>query len=237
MESYNERKNQDSSFEAFREIAEVLREPVGAALNLDAETIKNANIDDLYEFSDVVICKQFEGHDMDWRFTPETAHLMHIISAVSLAHSFSDEDRTLYVTKIVERPLKVMQYKVERMLGQADRVPALDQIKLFVYDGHDTQAVNLLKWLNPSNIEYPAFTEYASQISFELLFSEECLESVETAGEDCFSVQVLFNGKHLELPGCEEVGKCSYPEFKAYLETLWYSGPHTEDLALACQAN
>ena len=56
----------------------------------------------------MVICKQFEGHEMDWRFTNETAHLMHKISAVHLAGSFSDEDRTLYVTKFVERPLKVM---------------------------------------------------------------------------------------------------------------------------------
>ena len=68
-----------------------------------------------------------------------------------------------------------MQYKVDRMLAQKDPISAFDEVKLFAYDGHDTQAVNMLKWLNPSNIEWPAFTEYASQIAFELLYSDVCL--------------------------------------------------------------
>ena len=61
------------------------------------------------------------------------------------------------------------------MLAQKDQIPAFDKIKLFAYDGHDTQAVNMLKWLNPTNIDWPTFTEFASQISFELLYSEKCL--------------------------------------------------------------
>ena len=49
-------------------------------------------------------------------------------------------------------------------------------MKMFVYDGHDSQAVTLLRWLQATNIDYPEPTVYATQISFELLYSEDCID-------------------------------------------------------------
>ena len=65
--------------------------------------------------------------------------------------------------KVTRDPLDVLQYKVDRMLGRvAEPIPAYDKLKLFIYDGHDTQAVLMLKWLAATNLEYPQPTDYAT---------------------------------------------------------------------------
>lgn len=62
----------------------------------------------------------------------------------------------LYMTKLLDAPLRVMKYKVDSLLGRdTSQIPVLNQLKMFTYDSHDTQAVILLRWLNASNIEYP----------------------------------------------------------------------------------
>ena len=57
------------------------------------------------------------------------------------------------------------------LLGETENIDVLDQMKVMMYDGHDTQAVNILKWLYPTNLTYPQPTVYATQISAELLYS------------------------------------------------------------------
>ena len=46
--------------------------------------------------------------------------------------------RALYCTKMIEIPLSVLKYKVERMLGRKDPIVAYDQLEMFTYDGHET---------------------------------------------------------------------------------------------------
>ena len=78
------------------------------------------------------------------------------------------------------------------MLGSVKRIEAYEQMKLMMYDGHDTQAVNMLSWLHPTNIEYPQATVYATQVSAELYYSQSCLElgdmTYEQKRAECFSV-------------------------------------------------
>jgi len=74
---------------------------------------------------------------MDWRFTSETEHMMDVFLGIGIIYRFSDEDRALYISKLIEKPIRVMQYKVDRMLAKRDPIPAFDEIKLFIYDGHD----------------------------------------------------------------------------------------------------
>ena len=56
----------------------------------------------------------------------------------------------------------MIEYKVQSMLGSVKRIDAYEQMKLMMYDGHDTQAVNMLSWLHPTNLEYPQATVYAT---------------------------------------------------------------------------
>ena len=112
---------------------------------------------------------------MQWEFTEETWHTMNQLQAIRLGESLRGEDRNLYMTKLLEAPMSVLKYKVERMLGKVDPMPIYDHLKMFTYDSHDTQAVILLRWLNASNLEYPQPTVYGTQISFELLYSDSCI--------------------------------------------------------------
>lgn len=129
----------------------------------------------------------------------------------------------------------MIHYKVKSMLGHTTTsISSFDQIKMFIYDGHDTQAVSLLRWLNVTNFEYPLPTKFASQISFELFSSSECLLS-ENPSEDCFAIQMIFNEKVMELEGsCKDPSLCTYPEFTAYIDSIWYSGPNSDDFEAAC---
>ena len=107
------------------------------------------------------------------------------------------------------------------MLGKAEPIAQLDQLRLFVYDGHGTQTISMLSWLRPVNLTIPAMTEYATQISFELFSSDTCFGG-DSPSQDCFSVQVLFNNVTLEFIGCEEPARCTYSEFRACITSIWY---------------
>ena len=104
-----------------------------------------------------------------------------------------------------------------------------------MFDAHDTQAINTLIWLNPTNVEFPQPTVYATEISAELLISEECLERsyLDEAQKraECFHIQMLYNGKVLEFDGtCKKPGKCSYTEFRDFIDSIWCKNcPKIED--------
>ena len=57
----------------------------------------------------------------------------------------------------------------------------------------------LLRFLKPTNLDNP-HALYATQLVFELLYSEECLQS-DGKSEDCFAVQILLNAEPLEFEG------------------------------------
>ena len=64
----------------------------------------------------------------------------------------SDADVTLYISKLFDKPLRVLKYKVQRMLGHTEPIPVLDQMKLMIYQGHDHQQGRMLSWMKPTNI-------------------------------------------------------------------------------------
>ena len=59
-------------------------------------------------------------------------------------------------------------------------------MKLYIIDGYDTLFIAILEWLNATNIDYPEFSVFASNLAIELLYSSECMASEPS--EDCFSV-------------------------------------------------
>mmetsp|Transcript_34492 Transcript_34492/g.46482 ORF Transcript_34492/g.46482 Transcript_34492/m.46482 type:complete len:120 (-) Transcript_34492:74-433(-) len=82
----------------------------------------------------------------------------------------------------------------------------------------------MILFLNASNGNFTDLP-FASQVNFELHHSESCLTS-ENRGEDCFSVEVRYNGMLYEFPTCSEdaEGKrnqCSLTQFKEYLDIIY----------------
>ena len=148
-------------------------------------------------------CKVFEGIPVSYYFTEEELRTMKVLDAVVLGESLKGQSRALFIGKLLDKPLHLLEYKVKSMLDQLDTSESqavLDKMKLFVYDGYDTTLVNLLRWLNATNVNYPESTVFSSHISIELLYSSECMES-ESRGEDCFSVLMRYNGNPLEFEG------------------------------------
>ena len=93
----------------------------------------------------------------------------------------------------MRKPLAIMKKKVAKMLGkeveqddmalpEVDDKEAMD-MKLFIASAHDTQVVNMMGFLEKDF----DFAPYASQVTFELKYSVECLAS-DAADENCFGI-------------------------------------------------
>ena len=66
---------------------------------------------------------------------------------------------------------------------------------------------------------------FASQVIIELHSSEEC------SSEQCFWVEVLYNGKLLAFEECENWDRCTFPEFMEVLNQkgFVYTRTHYEE--------
>ena len=159
---------------------------------------------------------------MEWTFTEEDEKLMHYLSTIVFGSFLDDDLLALYGSNILDRPLAVLNYKVNKLLGQVESPnDEFDKLKLFMHEGHDSQLKILTKFLKPSNLDN-LHTYYASQLVFELLYSEECIKSKEKS-EKCFAVQILLNAKPLEFEGaCRDPKLCTYTEFRANIDKIWF---------------
>ena len=128
------------------------------------------------DYADVITCKQFEGLSMEpWLFNEELWQDMNMLQAIYLGSLKSDIIK-MACSKLVDRPLQLLDYKVGRLVGEiTESIDVFEQMKVMMYDGHDENAVPYLKWLHPTNIEYPQPTEYATEISIELHYSPKCI--------------------------------------------------------------
>ena len=58
-------------------ISDLITDPVCDALSLPSLVCADADFGKIQDWTDVVTCREFEGHEMPWSFTEETYHLMH----------------------------------------------------------------------------------------------------------------------------------------------------------------
>lgn len=116
----------ESTYEPYREVMEAVRWPIGTALGLDDATIENLSIVKLQSLADLFTCKSFENHPMEWTFTEENEHLKDMPTAIKLSGAFTESERALVISKLVDRPFKVMDYKVQRILGAVEPIGPLD---------------------------------------------------------------------------------------------------------------
>ena len=116
-------------------MASQVREPIGIALGLSEDSFQNANFLEIMYFTDNLKCKLFEGHQMDLRaFTDDSWHQMRQLQTISYDESLKGWDRALYAAKIFQTPMRILQYKVERILGLAEPISSYDELKMFLWD-------------------------------------------------------------------------------------------------------
>jgi hypothetical protein len=65
-----------------------------------------------------------------------------------------------------------------------------------IYSAHDTQITAMMVFLTQSKESFD-WTPYASQVIFELKYSQECLNTSPTS--DCFGVSMQFDGTALSF--------------------------------------
>ena len=153
---------------------------------------------------------------------------------IELTLMFTTPTRRLFLSRMMRKPLQHMRSKVNQALGKEQAGPE-NNLKYMVYSAHDDQVDNMMVWLNPTNYEMD-YVLFASQVFFELSYSKTCLANEPS--ENCFHVEVLYNGNKLTLPGCtlyaKEATGCSFPDFMTYMKSIWYTGPFENNLDEAC---
>lgn len=106
-----------------------------------------------------------------------------------------------------------------------------------IYSGHDDQISNMMEWLHPNNVHMD-YVLFASQVTFELLYDQQCLSAAND--ESCFRVDVIWNGTELGFDACKSSARlngtgCSYADFKTQMAGIWYDGQNSADLDKACE--
>lgn len=148
------------------------------------------------------------------------------------------------MSRMLRKPISFMSDKIDKALGYwvddqeyfDDQLDS-ENLKFMVYSAHDTQITAMMVFLTQSKDSF-AYTPYASQVIFELKYSQECMENDASSG--CFGVSMIFNGTPLSLDACSGDGfstdgsGCKWDEFQNYMTTIWYSGQDSDDLDQAC---
>ena len=221
------RTDDESIWQKYEYMRADTREAVKASLNLTDSQCDDVNFHDYYHYTDAIVAIEFEG-SLQLReeyFTDDLWLEMNELQRVYLTDWFTPDTRALLNSRELRKPMEIMQLKVDAELGIKKHDTDL---KYFIFSSHDTQVDNMVVWLT-QNKTYFDYTPYASQVMFELNYSEKCIE--ETPSENCFGVDVIYNGETLDL--CSG-SSCTYPAFKEYMASIWYSGPHADDLDAAC---
>ena len=110
---------------------------------------------------------------------------------------FTNETRKIYLTKVLEDPLQIMQVHFNeeiKKINDKNYKPDDKSIKYMIYSAHDTQIANLLTHFVP-NFNYTE-VKYAAHFKFELRIDNTCLKG-QTGSPDilnCFNVRVIYNG-------------------------------------------
>jgi len=120
-----------------------------------------------------------------------------------------------------------MEQRIDELLGTNTTA---DPLRYMIYSAHDDQLSNIMEWLHPTNVAQN-YVLYAAQTVFELRYDSECVSSAQ-AGENCFSVHVIWNCVDLAFKECTALveGGCTYAEFLTHMHNIWYDGVDSDDL-------
>lgn len=140
------------TYEKYDYVAWDIHHPVRVALDLTKKQIDLATFTDTYHYTDTIRCLQFEGVSFPYEFTDEQWLKCEEMQKIELTLMFTEPTRRLFLSRMMRKPLRMMQRKVEVALGQI-QASAQDDLKYMVYSAHDDQVDNMMVWLNPTNYE------------------------------------------------------------------------------------
>jgi len=228
------RSKNDTIYAPYWQLIDDTKVPVRDALDLTQTDVDTASFGLYNNYADTIRSIQFDGIPFVDEFTDDTWLEMLEIQKAYLMEWFSFETRALMVSRMMRKPLAIMESKVFELLGltdaQSDLTDAEKRIKYMIYSAHDTQVDNVEVWLNPDDYDME-FIKFASTIFFELKYSESCLAS--TPSTTCFWVEMFYNNFPLSFAGfCGT--KCSFDDFQLLMADRWYKGLNDDDLNLAC---
>jgi len=112
------KKRDDSKImEAYAD-TDPVRNSIRDALFLTQEDIDAANWIDIKNYIDLLIAMKFEGISMpgDWTFTDQTWLAANRITNIFLVQRLTPEVRQLVLSRIMRKPLKVMERKVKYLI-------------------------------------------------------------------------------------------------------------------------
>lgn len=165
--------------------------PLEESLDVTQEYIDNIQVwHDYQMMTDTVVALDFEGyHEHESYFSDEQWEVLNEYQKVWLTDDYTKDTNALMMSRILRKPLALMQTHVDAMLGREGAADREEALKFVMYSAHDTQVVNMMDFLAKDLY----WTPYASTVIFELKYSASCLAS-DGASEDCFGVSVIFNG-------------------------------------------
>lgn len=111
--------------------------------NLTQDNFAQMNFKQLSSYSDVIVCNQFQGVDMNYT-NEEIDTATEVIKAYLTENFLIDRNVSAkFGTRLLQEPLMYMDKIIN---GEADP-------QFFDVSGHDTQVANIWKYLNPNNFK------------------------------------------------------------------------------------
>lgn len=162
----------------------------------------------IYGYSDIVQSNVFEGLGYGYDYTIDELNQMNQTVLATLVLPMADPAlvRNMYVSKQLRLPLSMMSKIVD---SSGEKSP---MVKFLSYSTHDWTVAQSLLFFAADNGLFEVLP-FASNIIIELHSTDEC------KSEDCFWVEVIYNGKVLEFADdCASPGQCTFPEFMFLLQ-------------------
>jgi len=160
----------------------------------------------LYGYCDVIQSNIFEGLGPGYNYTLEQMNEINETVLATLVLPLSEPvlSRNMYISKLLRLPLSMMTRYMEAEIFTGKKVP---KVKFLSYSEHDWTVAQLLLFFDAQNGQFEVLP-FASSVQIELHSTEGCSD------EDCFWVEVIYNGQRLSFDGdCEVADRCNYPEF------------------------
>ncbi|CDW76973.1 major acid phosphatase map (histidine-acid phosphatase) [Stylonychia lemnae] len=239
-QQYNSAWYNPAYYEGYNEmLLAQLRQPYTEAFKLNKFKARFMNFTDLYEYSDILLGEEAENTcPKRFNFSEEQQYYNCYVQYLTLVLDFQDITRKLFVSKLLEMPIQNIMKRIDEISnGDKDQ----STLRYMIYSGHDVQIANVLTLLNPIEIGDVYQIPYGSTFYIELYYDDDCIKNTKTENDkqNCFWVQVIFNGKQLSFDTCQNESKlskdelfihkrCSFNNFLSHLDKNQYKGDMIE---------
>ena len=178
-ETTQQRRYSNVNYQDFWWVRNFVQGPLSQALGIPESILEDLRFDQVYDYTDVYFARTFEGLPVaDSSVWDDNTYLeMLTMQKIELTDMFSHEARRLVFSRVMRKPLELMEQRVDEIMG---RVKETSEVRYMIYSAHDEQISNMVEYMHPTNIEQD-YIKYAAQVVFELHFT--CTDS-----EDCFTV-------------------------------------------------